>query len=76
MDCRGLIRIGRDFNLLGIESPSIPSIHMVWSKTEQALNDTWLCLPVTFAPRRALPAEHAHYAAAMPAYPSFPATMA
>jgi hypothetical protein len=34
MDWRGLIRIGEDFDLLGIETPSI---HMDWGKTEQAL---------------------------------------
>jgi hypothetical protein len=30
MDCSGLIRIRRDFNLLRIETPSIPLIHMDW----------------------------------------------
>jgi hypothetical protein len=30
----GLIRIVRDFDLLGIETPSI---HMDWGRTEQAL---------------------------------------
>jgi hypothetical protein len=34
MDWRGLIRISRDFDLLGIETPSI---HMDWGRTEQAL---------------------------------------
>jgi hypothetical protein len=37
MDWRGLIRIGGDFDLLGIKTPSIPSIHMDWGRTEQAL---------------------------------------
>jgi hypothetical protein len=30
MDCRGLIQIDGDFNLLGIETPSIPD----WGRTE------------------------------------------
>jgi hypothetical protein len=34
MDWRGFIRIGRDFDLLGIKTPSI---HMDWGKTEEAL---------------------------------------
>jgi hypothetical protein len=34
MDRRGLIWIGGDFDLLGIETPSI---HMDWGRTEQAL---------------------------------------
>jgi hypothetical protein len=34
MDWRGLIQIRRDFDLLGIETPSI---HMNWGRTEQAL---------------------------------------
>jgi hypothetical protein len=33
MDLRGLIRIGGDFDLPGIETPSI---HMDWGRTEQA----------------------------------------
>jgi hypothetical protein len=34
MDWRGLIRIRRDFDLLGVQTPSI---HMDWGRTEQAL---------------------------------------
>jgi hypothetical protein len=34
----GLIRIGGDFDLLWIKTPSIPSIHMDWGRTEQALS--------------------------------------
>jgi hypothetical protein len=33
-DWRGLVRIERDFDLLGIETPSI---YMYWGRTEQAL---------------------------------------
>jgi hypothetical protein len=32
-----LIRIERDFNLLGIKTPQFSSIHIDWGRTEQAL---------------------------------------
>jgi hypothetical protein len=38
IDCRRLTRIGRDFDLLGIE---IPSIHMDWGRTEVLFGDNW-----------------------------------
>jgi hypothetical protein len=38
MDWMRLIWIGGDFDLLGIKSPSIPSIHMDWGRTEHSLN--------------------------------------
>jgi hypothetical protein len=41
---RELIWIGRDFDLLGIETPQSPSIHMDWGRTEQALRLYWLTL--------------------------------
>jgi hypothetical protein len=36
-----LIRIGRDFNLLRIETPSTPSIHMDWDRTEHGLTQMY-----------------------------------
>jgi hypothetical protein len=33
MDCRGLIHIREDFDLIGIETPSI---HMDWGRTESS----------------------------------------
>jgi hypothetical protein len=38
MDWRGLIRIERDFDLLGIKTSSIPLIHIDCGRTEQALS--------------------------------------
>jgi hypothetical protein len=41
---KGLIRIERDFDLLGIETLQSPSIHMDWGRTEQALKGRHLHL--------------------------------
>jgi hypothetical protein len=37
MDWRGLIRIGKYFDLLGIETPQSHLIHMDWGRTEHGL---------------------------------------
>jgi hypothetical protein len=43
-----LIRIGRDFALLGIKTPQSSSIHMDWGRTEQTLKN----LPVRSVPTK------------------------